>query len=457
MPENKAALSFFANKASGGDGILFTISTIGPVIARSTAGFPVSYPFYALTLPTATRHFDEWILRDEYEKETEKLLSLLVKEGVKPFKDLTQHISAAADLFVEEARVCAESLPDLSDEGLIAAYGPFMERYVSLYASGAITFLYEDILSERLFASLSARYADATSIIHQVLATSYRNFASDSEIALLAIHGTSGVDREKHIEAFLKEFYFIGTNYAHIKILDTAEVEKMAADVKLNEHTEQALPSAFSLTSEEEQITLLLKETDVIHDQRKRLSTAGCYTILRFLDEAIRRTGVERFLAERLFWTEFPDFLKDPKQFVEKLKQRACGSIVVTGGEILYLDYNAVTERAKDLSGVREFKGTPASTGKVSGRVHIVLGSKDFTFFQEGEILVTEMTRPDFIAVMKKAAAIVTDEGGLTSHAAIVAREMKKPCIIGTKIGTRILKDGDMVEVDAEKGIVRKI
>mgnify|MGYP001564748046 CR=1 FL=1 len=58
---------------------------------------------------------------------------------------------------------------------------------------------------------------------------------------------------------------------------------------------------------------------------------------------------------------------------------------------------------------------------------------------------------------MRKAAAFVTDEGGILCHAAIVARELKKPCIIGTKIATRVFKDGDMVEVDATKGIVRKI
>ena len=67
------------------------------------------------------------------------------------------------------------------------------------------------------------------------------------------------------------------------------------------------------------------------------------------------------------------------------------------------------------------------------------------------------MTFPNFISAMEKAAAFVTDEGGILCHAAIVAREMKKPCIIGTKIATQVLKDGELVEVDASKGIVRKL
>ncbi len=65
------------------------------------------------------------------------------------------------------------------------------------------------------------------------------------------------------------------------------------------------------------------------------------------------------------------------------------------------------------------------------------------------------MTTPEMVPVMKRAAAFVTDEGGITCHAAIVSREMKKPCIIGTKIATKVLKDGDLVEVDANRGIVR--
>lgn len=67
------------------------------------------------------------------------------------------------------------------------------------------------------------------------------------------------------------------------------------------------------------------------------------------------------------------------------------------------------------------------------------------------------MTTPDFVPAMQRAAAIVTDEGGILCHAAIIAREMRKPCVIGTKIATRVFKDGDLIEVDADKGIVRKL
>ena len=67
------------------------------------------------------------------------------------------------------------------------------------------------------------------------------------------------------------------------------------------------------------------------------------------------------------------------------------------------------------------------------------------------------MTRPEFMPILNKAAAIITDEGGLTCHAAIVSRELDIPCIVGTKVATQILKDSDRVEVDSERGIVRKL
>ncbi len=67
------------------------------------------------------------------------------------------------------------------------------------------------------------------------------------------------------------------------------------------------------------------------------------------------------------------------------------------------------------------------------------------------------MTHPEFLVLMKKASAVITDEGGITCHAAIVAREMGKPCVIGTKIATKVLKDGDLVEVNADKGIVKRV
>lgn len=104
-----------------------------------------------------------------------------------------------------------------------------------------------------------------------------------------------------------------------------------------------------------------------------------------------------------------------------------------------------------------ELRGECAFRGMVRGRVKIVNRADEMDKFIDGDILVSNVTDPTLLPIMKKAAAFVTNMGGLTCHAAIVARELKKPCIVGTKIATHVFKDGDMVEVDAEKGSVRKI
>lgn len=106
---------------------------------------------------------------------------------------------------------------------------------------------------------------------------------------------------------------------------------------------------------------------------------------------------------------------------------------------------------------VSEFKGITASKGVVKGKVNVVLNPEATKKFEKGEILVTTMTSPKFIIFLKKAAAIVTDGGGTLCHAAIVAREMKIPCVVGTKIATKVLKDGDWVKVNANKGIITRL
>lgn len=106
---------------------------------------------------------------------------------------------------------------------------------------------------------------------------------------------------------------------------------------------------------------------------------------------------------------------------------------------------------------IKQLKGSAACQGFVKGYVRILMGHDQIHLFQEGEILVSPMTIPDFLPAMRKAAAFVTDEGGILCHAAIVAREFGKPCIVGTGFATKLLKDGDFVEVDANIGIVRII
>ena len=114
----------------------------------------------------------------------------------------------------------------------------------------------------------------------------------------------------------------------------------------------------------------------------------------------------------------------------------------------------------KDLA-PKKFTGTLhgqcGATGKASGKVRVIHHMAHLDYFKRGEVLVTAATNPAFVVAMKKAAAIVTDEGGITCHAAILSRELGIPCVIGTKIGTQVLKDGDRLKIDATEGVVKKV
>lgn len=135
---------------------------------------------------------------------------------------------------------------------------------------------------------------------------------------------------------------------------------------------------------------------------------------------------------------------------------------IVINGNMHVLSGKVLEEFKKDYAPdhvphLNELEGNVASPGRAVGKAKIVISIQDIGKVESGDVLVASMTTPDYVPAMNKASAFVTDEGGITCHAAIVAREMKKPCVIATKFGTKILKDGDMVEVDADKGIIRKI
>jgi phosphohistidine swiveling domain-containing protein len=119
--------------------------------------------------------------------------------------------------------------------------------------------------------------------------------------------------------------------------------------------------------------------------------------------------------------------------------------------------YKRIIESVEEIKVEKTLKGLVAYPGKVRGKVRIIKTFHDLKKIVKGEILVAITTHPNFLPAMKMASAFVTDEGGIACHAAIVARELKKPCIVGTKIATKVLKDGQLVEVDANKGVIKII
>lgn len=116
----------------------------------------------------------------------------------------------------------------------------------------------------------------------------------------------------------------------------------------------------------------------------------------------------------------------------------------------------AKKEEVKEMSTEKKrlLRGLPASPGVVAGKAHVILDVKQISEFRNGEVLVTEMTSPDWAPAMRKALAIVTNSGGITCHAAIVSRELGIPCVVGTNNATAVIKTGQLITVDATHGIV---
>ncbi|HIH72740.1 MAG TPA: phosphoenolpyruvate synthase [Thermococcaceae archaeon] len=117
---------------------------------------------------------------------------------------------------------------------------------------------------------------------------------------------------------------------------------------------------------------------------------------------------------------------------------------------------SAATEAAETEEAEVILKGLGASPGIGAGRVVVIFDASEIDKVKEGDVLVTTMTNPDMVPAMKRASAIVTDEGGRTSHAAIVSRELGIPAVVGTKEATKKLKTGDYVTVDGTRGVVYK-
>jgi phosphohistidine swiveling domain-containing protein len=166
-------------------------------------------------------------------------------------------------------------------------------------------------------------------------------------------------------------------------------------------------------------------------------------------------------LSLAYYW-EIRELLNGKNRCINKIEKRKEGYSFIIIDHLFY-EYDITTsqkiknkiESSLEISFV--IKGQIACMGKVTGKVKVLFSPKEINKINDGDILITSMTTPDYVPAMEKALAFVTDEGGLSCHAAIVAREMKKPCIIGTKIATKVFKDGDIVEVDAINGIIKKI
>ncbi len=181
------------------------------------------------------------------------------------------------------------------------------------------------------------------------------------------------------------------------------------------------------------------------------------------LTEISRRIGCSVEETANLTESEICDSLRARKLIVPNVQDRIRSSAYLFyKDEVLIVteehpEILSEIDKAITIETIPELTGQSTYRGRAVGIARIVLSSHDFSKVKQGDIVITPTTRPDFLPIMRIAGAIVTNEGGLLSHAAIVSRELHKPCVIGTKTATKMFQDGDRIEVDADNGVVKRI
>jgi phosphoenolpyruvate synthase/pyruvate phosphate dikinase len=275
---------------------------------------------------------------------------------------------------------------------------------------------------------------------------------------------------------YLNEDYFLNSLAAEIEKKTIKQINKEEYSLKnreiLAKKSLRNIYAKYGMSAESKSFFVIIRDFSFWQDKRKENILRLIYCIDRVLGETAKRFKISRTDLSFYFFADLIGLLERNKKISPKELDKR--------NKVLFFSYfekgllktkdifgqeadeikRSFKKQGEELLPAGIIKGFVASAGKsgsaVKGRVKIVLDPEN-DFLAEGEILVAGMTRPEFVPLMKKAKAIITNEGGITTHAAIISRELKVPCIIGTKIATEILHDGDLIEMDLKNGLVKII
>ncbi|MBI5071326.1 hypothetical protein HZB93_00285 [Candidatus Falkowbacteria bacterium] len=302
---------------------------------------------------------------------------------------------------------------------------------------------------------------------------------------LIKSYGSASREIKQLIQSHQKKYFWIENGYYEHKNVSEREFWRSAqeltrgksrreikGEIEKLENYEQNIKSKkrelikkYLILKKDAQFLEMFAVASFWQDARKKTGLYMNYAVGTIMELAAKKFNVPFVDLHFMIAPEFIEFLKSNGQYDKeeiKRRQKLFISINKDDGERIILSGKKYLKFAEKIIAqniqIKDniLKGSAASGGKVRGRVRVVLNPKGAKL-EKGEILVAGMTRPEYVPLMKKAAAIVTDEGGITSHAAIISRELGIPCVIGTKIATKVLKDGDLVEVDATKGVIKVV
>ncbi len=339
-----------------------------------------------------------------------------------------------------------------------------------------------NLLRKEVFArraGKSLKESEFTGIFAAATAPVHLSFINQAEIDLLKI--AVGLSHET-LEEYRKCYFWISNNYVRAETLPVAhfkneirawklsgknlrdEMRKITETPHQNKAKKRSLFRRFSFSSELRTLITVSEDFSWWQDERKKATYFNIHIGSAILREIARR---RKYVAEDLKYCVASEIVllidgRGPTPRELRDRRRSCMYVATRDG--FFLERGKRVEELRramlgetDLKDVQDIRGLSACLGRAVGTVKVVGSATEIGKVQKGDVLVAVMTRPDYVPAMRKAVAVVTNEGGVTSHAAIVSRELGIPCIIGTKIATQVFKDGDVVEVNANHGWVRKV
>ncbi len=284
------------------------------------------------------------------------------------------------------------------------------------------------------------------------------------------------------LKKYLEKWYWFNTNYARLSVI-TLKNLKSRIEKELKKRTKQNVRQEIKkILAQEKELIEQKRQTKKIVKLNKKdkvifklLETLGFYLDLRkesmvkftysrdcLLKEIQKRTKYPLWQLRNMLDNEVVNILKGQKIDIAKIKTRYLqfATYYTPKKNLIFHQQQAEALYKSFIKSLEtgELKGQVASapTLSLSGRASIVIDVHRDKF-KTGNILVTTMTRPEFMPLMRKACAVITDEGGVTCHAAIVSRELNIPCIIGTKKATKILKNNQKITLDLNNGAIKAL
>lgn len=365
------------------------------------------------------------------------------KKEQEMIEEASKRLAALKQIEVEIKDV---TISELTDSELTNIYAKLHDAFINYYGIGAI----QEPLAMQAEEELKKISNLSHDEIAHLVAPTKLSYIQEADNYLL---------ETKDIDGFIEKYYWIDNNYSQTKVLTKENVEKRLADIKLVQPSPNSSSSELELESQ--RLVQLLKNFATYQDDRKRNILEYLHYLEVLLKEVGKRGGITLSAMRDIFPHEIQDILEG-KIAEDFIKQRREKCFVVwkekaEKPEILVGDEAKEWEQtlAPQASSSQIVKGNCASKGRVTGKVRVLLNASENDHLEDGEVLVTFMTSPDFMSAVRRCSAIVTNLGGITSHAAIISRELGIPCIVGTKNATEALKTGVMVEVDADKGEVK--